>query len=97
MEKDRVLNGGPWSFNKSLLVLREPGMTQPSKIKFETSAFWVRLYNLPLGARTKGMEKRLAESMGKLITIDEESIRVCGRFLRIRVLINITKPLRRGI
>lgn len=38
-EKNRILNNGPWSFDKALLILREPSDEQPMKMKFESAHF----------------------------------------------------------
>lgn len=59
-DKNRILKTGPWSFDKSLLILREPENEEPTKMKFDHSQFWVRFYDLPISMNNK-------ESIGILI------------------------------
>lgn len=48
-ERRRVLNGRPWSFNNSLIVLEEPiGAGELNKMKFDHVSFWIQFHNLPL-------------------------------------------------
>ncbi|KAL8539819.1 hypothetical protein ACS0TY_001430 [Phlomoides rotata] len=48
-----ILNRAPWHFDKNLLVLQELEMgEQPSSSLLRTTTFWVRLYDLPMAART---------------------------------------------
>lgn len=96
-EKERVFKSGPWSFDRALLVLREPGMIQPSKMTFEESPFWIRLYDLPFSAMNRETAVMLGNRIGEVLDVDESTVRVCGKFIRLRVMLNITKPLRRGV
>ncbi|KAL8167341.1 hypothetical protein V2J09_008840 [Rumex salicifolius] len=96
-DKDRVLKGGPWLFNKSLLVLRELGDEHPSKMTFDKSEFWVRIYDLPISMMNLNMTKKLGASLGEVSEIDEPNLVMCGRFIRIRVVVDLKKLLRRGI
>lgn len=96
-EKERIYNSGPWSFDRALLVLQEPGMVQPSKLKFNESPFWIRLYDVPFGARSKETARLLGSSVGEVMEIDESTVKIYGKFIRLRAKIDITKPLRRGI
>ncbi|KAL5774833.1 hypothetical protein ACOSP7_012390 [Xanthoceras sorbifolium] len=80
----RVLEGGSWSFDKNLLVLKEAvGIRRVADVNFTLAHFWVQIYNLPLAS----MNKKMGEFLGGLI----------GEFLRVRVLIDVLKPLKRGL
>ena len=49
VEKDRVIEQQPWSFNKSLIVLKEfDGFSSPYSINMEWCLFWVQIHGLPL-------------------------------------------------
>ncbi|XVF54975.1 hypothetical protein PTKIN_Ptkin05aG0223700 [Pterospermum kingtungense] len=51
-DKERILEGAPWSFDKNLLLFHEfVGEWRPEEYKFEKATFWVRINNLPLGLR----------------------------------------------
>ncbi|XP_059436243.1 uncharacterized protein LOC132169189 [Corylus avellana] len=94
----RVLEGRPWSFDRHILVLKEfDGSTPPSQMAFTHSPFWVQIHDMPLLCMTKGVGTKIGESMGQLEDIDLAGDGVgWGRCLRIRVVIDLSKPLERG-
>ncbi|CAK8560513.1 unnamed protein product [Lathyrus sativus] len=48
-----VLNNGPWSFDRNLIVIsRVSGEEQPFELKMHFGTFWVRVYELPLMLRS---------------------------------------------
>ena len=51
---DRVLNGGPWSVDKNLLVIQAyDGKTRPLAVEFSHALFWIRVLNILLILLTK--------------------------------------------
>lgn len=98
-EKDResVEQGGPWSFDKSLLMLQDPKYDQPSQIVLKKAPFWIRVYDLPIKAMNMSTARAIGAVFGGLIELDEELILASEKFLRVRVMIDVMKPLRRGI
>lgn len=94
----RVLDGRPWSFDRQILVLNEfDGSIPPSQMKFTHSPFWVQVHDMPLLFMTKGIGEKIGESLGQLVEIDIAGDGVgWGRCLRIRVVLDLTKPLDRG-
>jgi hypothetical protein len=97
-EKVRVLEGRPWSFEKSLFVVEEfDGLSTPSEISFDKVAFWVRILNLPLVCMNMEIGKQIGAAIGEveMIDTDEEGVG-WGEFLRARIKLDITKPLLRG-
>ncbi|XP_058752497.1 uncharacterized protein LOC131625674 [Vicia villosa] len=92
-----VLKTGPWSFDRALLVLKRiSGEEQPSELNMHFSSFWVRVYDLPLILRSETMAKKLGNIMGSFEEMDSKEAHRTGRFLRIKVLINLKEPLKRG-
>jgi hypothetical protein len=94
----RVLAGRPWSFDRQILVLNEfDGTTPPSQMAFNHSPFWVQIHDMPLLCMTKGIGTKIGESMGCLMEVDLAGDGAgWGRCLRIRVEIDLSKPLERG-
>ncbi|KAL8491100.1 hypothetical protein ACS0TY_022940 [Phlomoides rotata] len=93
-----VLNRKPWHFDKNVVLLKELGSgEQPSTIEFTTVTFWVRLYDLPMSARNPSSIKKIGECIGEVVEIDPTSLDGVARSIRIKVKIDYSKPLRRGI
>jgi hypothetical protein len=68
---------------------------QPSELRFDKLQLWARVLNLPFNLRNPTWGKAIAKM------IDKEASQVMfdsvGGFLRARVTIDVTKPLRRGL
>ncbi|KAL5815344.1 hypothetical protein ACOSQ4_025985 [Xanthoceras sorbifolium] len=96
-DKRRVLTGGPWSFDKCLIVLEEPrGDGKFLEMEFNNVQFWVQLHNVPLVCMTKEIGWALGNKIGRVTDIDVGATGDClGRFLRVRVVIDVSKPLSR--
>lgn len=61
-------------------------------------AFWIPLMDIPLGFQNKVMGKRLGDALGEFLEAECDQENYCwGESLRLKVIIDITKPLRRGI
>jgi hypothetical protein len=96
--KNRVLEGRLWSFDRQILVLNEfDGQCPPSQMEFSKSPFWIQVHDMPLLCMTKGVGQKIGESLGVLEGIDVAGDGAgWGRCLRIRVSIDLTRPLERG-
>ncbi|OMP10859.1 hypothetical protein COLO4_04212 [Corchorus olitorius] len=99
IEKDRVFQQSPWSFNKALLVLGEyDAFPNLESVRLEECSFWVQPHDLPLGLMNEGIGKVIGSSMGVVEEVDTCGEKVAWEpFLRVRVRIQIHKPLRRGM
>ena len=91
----KVLNGCPWNFDNMLVLLKEAdGDEPPDQVTLNQSPFWVRLKNLPFNMRSDNVVKALIGNMGDIIEIEEDVLGF-GRFRRVKVMLDTTKPLRR--
>lgn len=90
----RVLKGGPWSFDGHLLIL---GMMQhgeiPQQVELYKVPFWVQVHNIPVGFMTVAVGQLLANFMGDFLEYDEKNF--LRSYMRVRVLIDVRKPLKR--
>ena len=94
-DKEKILAGRPWSFDQKLLVLNEiVGDEQPSQVVLDSSPFWVRLYNLPFNCRAEEEVKAIASCLGKVMEVDLDDFGL-ERFCRVKIMLNVYKPLRR--
>jgi hypothetical protein len=98
-DKVRVLGGSPWNVgNRAVLVQEFDANLRPTDIVLNHMLIWVRIKNLPFGLMNKSWGEELAGKIGKLEKVDADSNgRAWGPYLRVKVRINITKPLRRGV
>ncbi|TXG66023.1 hypothetical protein EZV62_007298 [Acer yangbiense] len=92
-----VTDGGPWTFDSALIVLEEPtGMGAIGNLSFRLTDFWVQVHNVPLICLTKEIGHFLGSLIGSVLEIDIGAVvEGLGKFLRIRVRIDATQPLRR--
>lgn len=93
-----MLNNGPWTFDKELIILEEPNASQRSvELGFKNVDLWIKLINLPMGFRNKVEARKIGNSIGKFLEIGERNEDlIWGQSVRIRVRIDICKPLIRG-
>lgn len=98
-DKEMVLKLGPWLFDNILLVLEDPKVNlRLSQLPFNKAAFWIRLIDIPLKFQNKFMAKKLGEAFGEFLKVDCYQDNFCWREnLRIKISVDISKPLRRGI
>ncbi|XP_038715009.1 uncharacterized protein LOC120008699 [Tripterygium wilfordii] len=97
-DKQRILAGRPWSFDRNLFVLKEIDTTIPiGETAFDTEEFWVQIHNLPLMAMTEKVGQQIGSSLGELIEVDVNKDGLgWGLYLRVRVKIPLTTSLVRG-
>ncbi|KAL5747085.1 hypothetical protein ACOSQ2_024382 [Xanthoceras sorbifolium] len=93
------LIGGPWCFDKHLIVLREAkGLGKVSEVDFSLTPLWIQMHNLPLACMSKEAGIFLGNFVGSVEEVDTGSSgSYMGKYLRVRVEVDITKALRRGI
>lgn len=98
VDKRRVLDGRPWSFDRQILVLNEfDGSTPPSQMDFNHSPFWIQVHDMPLLCMNKSVGTKIGRSQGVLEEVDTAGDGTgWGSCPRLRVIIDITKPLDRG-
>ncbi|TXG73646.1 hypothetical protein EZV62_002225 [Acer yangbiense] len=96
-DRFRILAGGPWCFDNSLLMLEKlSGVGDVNNLAFKMVDFWIQIPNAPLLCMTKEMGTFLGQLIGELVDIDVGATGECfGKYMRLRVSIDVTKPLKR--
>jgi hypothetical protein len=96
--RKKAVEGGPWMFEKNLLVLEE---FDPCKnvddYKFEDIPIWVRVFKLPLGMMSRASAEDIGGRIGEFLAVEGvENGLAMGQFLKIQVRMKINEPLMRG-
>lgn len=94
---ERVVAMEPWHFNKHVLVLKPiTNETQPSQMKFDKTQFWIRLYDVPMMGRSEVCLKQIGSRFGEVVEIDTSTTDGLTKSVRIRVVLDLNKPIKRG-
>jgi hypothetical protein len=90
---------GPWIFRGHVVLLEEyDGITKLSKVKFKNLDVWVRIYDLPIGFRTKNIGRQLGNKISHFLKVDlDDDISRWRDYLCIRVKLDLDKPLTRVV
>ena len=94
---DHILKNQPWSFGKHLIVIQRYDSDTPAReLRFNKATFWVQVHDIPIRYMSQKVAESLCETVGEVIrsigVADEEG----GRFMRVRVTIDLNLPLCRG-
>ncbi|KAM3243268.1 hypothetical protein ACQJBY_055305 [Aegilops geniculata] len=90
---ERVMEEGPWNFKgKSVVLAPYDGFTKPSLIELNKIDIWIQIHDLPDGFFSK--VKALSATVGEFIFAEPKSHDFEGNFVRVRVRIDVTKPLK---
>jgi hypothetical protein len=97
-DKDRILEGRPWTFDGDLLSLVDfDGLTPIEDLEFSKAAFWVRMYKLPLACMGREVGLQVGATVGEVEDIDVLDDGVgWGEYLRVKIRLDLSKPLSRG-
>ena len=73
-DKKRVMGGGPWHFDRALIVLTEPkGIRDIANQSFTHKSFWVHLRNVPITWMHRDMVQELREYIGSVEEVDKDA------------------------
>src|SRR6266540_6837616 len=90
---EKVTCGGPWTFRgHAVLFAPYDGFTRPSMIELNHMEIWIQIHDLPDGY--KGLIKAMASKIGEFISSETPSFDFAGNFLRVRVQLDVQKPLK---
>ncbi|KAL3846201.1 hypothetical protein ACJIZ3_003604 [Penstemon smallii] len=71
-DRSKALDGGPWSFDKNLIVLNTIGETEnPRYVNLEWAEFNVHVEGIPLGKMNKAMAIHVGDRLGCLKNRDK--------------------------
>lgn len=84
-----VHKGGPWSFDNIMMVLGAIGLG-------EDPTQWIQIYDLPMGLMMESVGKQLGNFFGEFLEYDtKNNSSIWREYMRVRVRIDVRKPLKR--
>ncbi|KAF4373893.1 hypothetical protein F8388_007799 [Cannabis sativa] len=91
----RVLSKEPWHFHNQHVILCLSNVLQNNPIdSYTITPFWIQVYRLPFLSKSEALAKLLGNLIGTFIEVHEDSLNEgWGPFLRMRVGIDVSKPL----
>ena len=95
---DRVLQLGPWSYDKYLIILHKlQAGNSTQNACLERVSFWVQIHGLPTMTQTKEVGTSIGEMLGVVekVDVDDKGFSM-GGFLHDRVSVSIIEPQCRG-
>ncbi|XP_074352981.1 uncharacterized protein At4g02000-like [Apium graveolens] len=98
MDVQNVMEGGPWSFEQAMLVLHQVEMgDDPATVKLQNMEMWVQIYDLPRGYVSESILESVRASLGTYIKSGPGTFDGGWTpYVRIRVALNVDKPLKRS-
>ncbi|XP_074337126.1 uncharacterized protein LOC141674299 [Apium graveolens] len=71
LDLQRVLEGGPWSFEQSTLVCHQlSGNEDPHTVQLKETNMWIQVYNIPSGFIFENVLKSIGNSIGRYVKSD---------------------------
>ena len=94
---NRVIEHELWTYDKHLVVFEKVVENVPiSALSFQYTSFWIQIHDLPIHCLNSETREAIGSSLGTpLLMTDLEGEGGKGNYLRVRVKIDITKPLNR--
>ncbi|KAK5802554.1 hypothetical protein PVK06_030156 [Gossypium arboreum] len=96
-DRSQILNNMPWLFDKCLFSMA-PFVKGKNIASYEfwLSPFWLRVYNIPIEVMDRQLALDVGNAIGELMAIDwKDRNGAWTEFMRLKVKIDISKPLRR--
>ena len=99
MDLNKVLEGGPWSFEQNALVFtRLLGTEDPQGLQLNDMDIWVQIYDLLKDLISEHIMKSVGNFIGSFVKADPTNLEdVWKPFVRIRVKMNVLKPMKRRL
>lgn len=97
--KRRALEEGPWMISRELLIVADfDGSKTLDEIIFSFIPIWVRVANLPMGLMNRSTAVAIRNEVGEFMEMEsDENECAAGRYIRLKVRLDIRKPLMRGV
>ncbi|KAK7849206.1 uncharacterized protein CFP56_003427 [Quercus suber] len=97
-ELERILRGGPWSFDNQLLMLTRWRMGMSARnVVLEHASLWVQIWGMPFDMMSPTVATEVGNKMGVVEEVERrQRTDDHNFFLRVKVALPIAKPIRTG-
>lgn len=97
MDLRKVIEAGPWSFEQNMLVYKQVKEAEdPQLMELNEVEIWVQVHDVPQGFNSENIMKSVGTYIGKYEKSDPTNFDGTWKsYVRIRVILDIQKPLRR--
>ena len=94
---DRIIRFEPWCFDKHLVVFQQyDGDIPINELNFKWASFWVQVHDIPIRFMTREVAENICDIAGTVCRsiggVEDDG----GRFMRVKVKLDISLPLCRG-
>lgn len=95
---NKVLARQPWQLSNNLMVFKKAiGNEKIADLSLNEVPFWVQVHGLEIQLLTRYVGELLGNKIGRVIEVDCSANSIAWvRCLRVRVLLNVSRPLVRG-
>ncbi|XP_074352279.1 uncharacterized protein LOC141691439 [Apium graveolens] len=97
LDLQKVVEGGPWTFEQSLLLYHVLGENEnPYTVPLNNMDIWMQVYDVPKGLISEKLLQNIGDFVGTFVKSDPTNINgVWKMFMRIRITLNVEKPIKR--
>ncbi|KAJ8755052.1 hypothetical protein K2173_016557 [Erythroxylum novogranatense] len=99
LDMDRVMRDGPWNYQQTPILLhRLQPHENPRQVELISLELWVQIHNIPHGFMSERLAVDAGNYIGKHVESDPRNFSTIWKeFLRIRVQVDVRKPLKRKL
>nr|XP_023873333.1 uncharacterized protein LOC111985919 [Quercus suber] len=96
-EMDRMLKGGPWSFdNQVLLLVRWKARMRADNVRFDSISLWVQIWGTPFDLVSPKIVETVGSRIGSVVEVEKkQKIEGQSYFMKVKVAIPLAKLISR--